>query len=48
MKKFLLALAFSAGAACAQDEVALSSAFGSGEGINGEVLAAVVQADGKS
>jgi uncharacterized delta-60 repeat protein len=31
----------------AQNEVALSSAFGSGEGVNGEVLAAVVQADGK-
>ena len=31
----------------AQNEVALSSAFGSGEGVNGEVLAAVVQVDGK-
>ena len=31
----------------AQNEVALSSAFGSGEGVNGEVLAAVVQTDGK-
>jgi uncharacterized delta-60 repeat protein len=31
----------------AQNEVALSSAFGSGDGVNGEVLAAVVQADGK-
>ena len=34
-------------AVCAQNEVALSSAFGSGEGVNGEVLAAVVQTDGK-
>ena len=40
-------LAFCVGAAHAQDEVALSSAFGSGEGVNGEVLAAVVQPDGK-
>ena len=47
MKRFLLVLAFSAGAACAQDEVSLSSAFGSGEGVNGEVLAAAIQADGK-
>src|SRR5262245_21661982 len=31
----------------AQNDVALSSAFGAGEGVNGEVLAAVVQADGK-
>lgn len=47
MKRFLLALAFFGCVAHAQDEVALSSAFGSGEGINGEVLAAVVQPDGK-
>jgi uncharacterized delta-60 repeat protein len=47
VKWFLLALAFSAAAACAQDEVSLSSAFGSGEGVNGEVLAAAIQADGK-
>jgi uncharacterized delta-60 repeat protein len=47
VKWFLLVLAFSAGAACAQDEVSLSSAFGSGEGVNGEVLAAAIQADGK-
>ena len=47
MKRFLLVLAFSAGAACAQDEISLSSAFGSGEGVNGEVLAAAIQADGK-
>ena len=47
VKWFLLVLAFSAGAACAQDEISLSSAFGSGEGVNGEVLAAAIQADGK-
>ena len=47
MKRFLLVLAFSAGAACAQDEVALSSVFGTGEGVNGEVLATVIQPDGK-
>ena len=47
VKRLLLALAFSTGAACAQDEVSLSSAFGSGEGVNGEVLAAAIQADGK-
>lgn len=47
MKRFLLVLAFSAGAACAQDEVALSSVFGAGEGVNGEVLATVIQPDGK-
>ena len=40
-------LAVSIGAACAQDEVSLSSAFGSGEGVNGEVLAIVIQPDGK-
>ena len=47
MKRFLLILALSAGAAVAQDEVALSSAFGAGEGVNGEVLAAAIQSDGK-
>ncbi|HEY5705456.1 MAG TPA: delta-60 repeat domain-containing protein [Terrimicrobiaceae bacterium] len=47
MKRFLLVLALSAGASYPQDEVALSSAFGSGEGVNGEVLAAVIQPDGK-
>ncbi len=47
MKRFLLVLAFSAGVARAQDEVSLSSAFGSGEGVNGEVLAAAIQPDGK-
>jgi uncharacterized delta-60 repeat protein len=40
-------MAFFGCVAYAQDEVALSSAFGSGEGINGEVLAAVIQPDGK-
>jgi uncharacterized delta-60 repeat protein len=47
VKRFLLVLAFSVGAACAQDEVALSSVFGAGEGVNGEVLATVIQPDGK-
>ena len=47
MKRILLALVLFGRMANAQDEVALSSAFGSGEGINGEVLAAVVQPDGK-
>ena len=48
MKRFLLALVLFGCVAHAQDEVALSSVFGSGEGINGEVLAAVVQPDGKN
>lgn len=47
VKRFLLILALSADAAVAQDEVALSSAFGAGEGVNGEVLAAAIQPDGK-
>ena len=47
MKRILLALVLFGRMANAQDEVALSSVFGSGEGINGEVLAAVVQPDGK-
>jgi uncharacterized delta-60 repeat protein len=47
VKRFFQVLAFSAGVACAQDEVALSSAFGGGEGVNGEVLAIVIQPDGK-
>ena len=44
---FLVVLAMVMEVVHAQNEVALSSAFGSGEGVNGEVLAAVVQADGK-
>jgi uncharacterized delta-60 repeat protein len=47
VKRFFQVLAFSAGVACAQDEVALSSAFGGGEGVNGEVLAIMIQPDGK-
>jgi len=47
MKRFLLILAASVGAASAQSEVALSSAFAGGEGVNGEVNAVAVQADGK-
>lgn len=45
MKNFLLVLAVSLGAMQAQ-EVA-KSAFGEGEGVNGEVLALAVQPDGK-
>jgi uncharacterized delta-60 repeat protein len=47
MRTFLVLLAMVLEVVHAQNEVALSSAFGSGEGVNGEVLAAVVQADGK-
>jgi uncharacterized delta-60 repeat protein len=47
VRTFLVLLAMVIEAVHAQNEVALSSAFGSGEGVNGEVLAAVVQADGK-
>ena len=47
MKRFLLTLVVAAGAVHAQDEIALSSAFGAGEGVNGEVLAVAIQADGK-
>jgi len=47
VKTFLVMLAMVMEVVHAQNEVALSSAFGSGEGVNGEVLAAVVQADGK-
>jgi uncharacterized delta-60 repeat protein len=47
VKKFLLVLALFSGAAYAQDEVALSSAFGAGEGVDGEVLAVAIQPDGK-
>jgi uncharacterized delta-60 repeat protein len=47
VKKFMLILAFLARVTCAQDEVSLSSAFGAGEGVNGEVLATVIQPDGK-
>jgi uncharacterized delta-60 repeat protein len=47
VRTFLVGLAMVIEAVHAQNEVALSSAFGSGEGVNGEVLAAVVQVDGK-
>jgi uncharacterized delta-60 repeat protein len=47
VRTFLVVLAMLIEAAHAQNEVALSSAFGSGEGVNGVVLAAVVQVDGK-
>ena len=47
VRTFVVVLAMVMQAVHAQNEVALSSAFGSGEGVNGEVLAAVVQADGK-
>jgi hypothetical protein len=39
VKTFLLLLAIAVSAVHAQDEVALSSAFGAGEGVNGEVFA---------
>jgi uncharacterized delta-60 repeat protein len=47
VRTFLVVLAMVMEVVHAQNEVALSSAFGSGEGVNGEVFAAVVQADGK-
>jgi uncharacterized delta-60 repeat protein len=47
VRTFLVVLAMVIEAVHAQNEVALSSAFGSGEGVNGEVFAAVVQVDGK-
>ena len=47
MKTFLLLLAIAVSAVYAQDEVALSSAFGAGEGVNGEVFAVAIQSDGK-
>jgi len=47
MNRFLLILAVSIAAAHAQSEVAVSSAFAGGEGVNGEVKAVAVQADGK-
>jgi uncharacterized delta-60 repeat protein len=47
VKRFMLILAFLARVTCAQDEVSLSSAFGAGEGVNGEVFATVIQPDGK-
>lgn len=47
MKRFLLILATTLTAAHAQSEVALSSAFSSGEGVEGSVNAVAIQADGK-
>ena len=47
MKKLLLVLAVSLGTAHAQTEEVVKSAFGGGEGVNGEVLAMAVQTDGK-
>ena len=47
VKRYLVAMAVCIAAAHAQDEVSLSSAFGSGDGVNGQVLAIVVQPDGK-
>jgi uncharacterized delta-60 repeat protein len=47
VKSSLLILVFLTSLARAQDEVALSSAFGAGEGVNGEVLAIALQPDGK-
>lgn len=48
MKKVLLVLAVSLGVAHAQTEEVVKSAFGAGEGVNGEVLALAVQTDGKT
>ena len=47
MNRLLLILATSLAAAHAQSEIAVSSAFAGGEGVNGEVNAVVVQTDGK-
>jgi uncharacterized delta-60 repeat protein len=47
VKRYLLAMAIFACPVFAQDEVALSSAFAGGEGVNGEVLAIALQPDGK-
>jgi uncharacterized delta-60 repeat protein len=47
VKTLLVTMAMGIGLSWAQDEVSLSSAFAAGEGVNGEVLAAVVQSDGK-
>ena len=47
MKSYLLAIAIFAHPVLAQNEVALSSAFAGGEGVNGEVLAIALQPDGK-
>ena len=47
MKSYLLAIAIFAHPVLAQDEVALSSAFAGGEGVNGQVLAIALQPDGK-
>jgi uncharacterized delta-60 repeat protein len=47
MNRFLLILAASLAVAHAQSEVAASSAFAGGEGVNGEVNAMAVQTDGK-
>jgi uncharacterized delta-60 repeat protein len=47
MKKFLLVLMVSLGAAHAQTEEVVKSAYGAGQGVNGEVLALAVQSDGK-
>ena len=47
MKTFLLLLAIAVSAMHAQDEVALSSVFGAGEGVGGEVFAVAIQSDGK-
>lgn len=47
MKRLLLIFAVSLTVVRAQSEVAQSSAFANGEGVNGEVNAVAVQADGK-
>jgi uncharacterized delta-60 repeat protein len=46
VKRFFLILVLWVCPARAQDEISLSSAFGAGEGINGEVFALAIQGDG--
>ncbi|HRJ71237.1 MAG TPA: delta-60 repeat domain-containing protein [Terrimicrobiaceae bacterium] len=47
MKNFLLVLAVSAVSAFGQSEVAVSSAFGGGQGVDGTIYALAAQPDGK-
>lgn len=47
MKRFLLVLVLAASPAFAQSDAPSASAFGTGEGVNGEVNAVAIQSDGK-
>lgn len=47
MKRFLLLLVMAASPVFAQSDVPSASAFGTGEGVNGEVNAVAIQKDGK-